>query len=99
METTPTVRQATSSSGDRNLLFECLREVEPKTIADLLQLADLAVDVEAGRYELQTVVTGPSPVDSSNIEMGAPDDGMADRMMDAIGQAGGFGPRADEVTR
>lgn len=36
------------------------------------------------------------PVDSSNVEMGVPDEGMADRMMAAIEKAGGFGPDEDE---
>ncbi|WP_238422703.1 hypothetical protein [Gordonia sp. 'Campus'] len=57
MKATAPVRQAPSPSADRDVLFECLAEVEPRTLSDLLQLADLAIDVEAGRYELQTAVT------------------------------------------
>lgn len=83
-----------------DLMYDALAGIEPEDISDLLELADIVHEVEGGTWTVQTVVTGPpSPVDSSNVEMGVPDDGMADLMMDAIGQAGGFGPRAEGATR
>lgn len=91
------VRRVTPLAADDDLMVDLMHDalagIEPEDVSDLLELADLVHEVEDGTWTIQTAVTGPpSPVDSSRIEMGIPDDGMADRMLDAIGQVGGFGP-------
>lgn len=62
-KTTPRTRQATpvvlASDDDlsRDVLMDHLAHIEPLTLDDLLDLADMVGGVEAGEIVLQTAVT------------------------------------------
>ncbi|MET4166106.1 MULTISPECIES: hypothetical protein [Gordonia] len=56
----PVVRTVTPLAADDDLVLDVLHDalavIEPETIADLLELADLALDVDRGALTLQTAV-------------------------------------------
>lgn len=58
----PVIRTVTALAADDDLVLDVLHDalavIEPETIADLLELADLVEDTAAGRLVLQTVAGG-----------------------------------------
>ncbi|UCZ89862.1 hypothetical protein [Gordonia sp. WA4-43] len=58
----PVIRTVTPLAADddlvRDVLHDALAVIEPETIADLLELADLVEDATASRLVLQTMAGG-----------------------------------------
>ncbi|KSU59646.1 MULTISPECIES: hypothetical protein [unclassified Gordonia (in: high G+C Gram-positive bacteria)] len=56
----PVIRSVTPLAADddlvRDILHDALAAIEPEDVSDLLDLADLALDVDRGAITLQTAV-------------------------------------------